>query len=403
MTPTTTNPTTLLPSLLFMIGVSMRQKTSVLNSVLVDMKAARAAKGMTIDSVFEYDMEVTDVEPAENMPVYQESKFRKATMTLGSWKNVKFKYRDDFLSGNGNYQQFVPNSVFTATVTLLDYVSNVIAEQLRVTPNVNVGTTVPLGTYSELVELNELISANAPSVMRSALFGRKTEAALFNQAQMTTQDYHAPAGVIRQGSLPNTLGYDLIAYQPNMGCTTSQGVNEIAGDITFVLPTNMEPHATYEVVATVDAANAGKFFYPGNILMDQLPAVKDNTASIVIHNTAEVVGTTATIKISVSECFYNLAGGVGITALMLNILDDAFAYQKFGVGVANRPSSHIGSGIRSMHLDDVINNLAYGLTFLEGYYLMLLSLDILFGTAILMPEYTARAVQVSALNNGYVA
>lgn len=402
MQPSTNNPTSLLPSLVWMIGMSLRMKTNILQSVLVDMKAAKAAKGDVISSIFEYDMEVTDVIPAENMPTFQETKHREAELRLNYWKNVKFKYKDDFLSGNGVYQDFVPNSITTASIVLVDYVTNILSATLRVTPNVLVGTTTPLGTYDALVDLNELISSDAPSVFRSALFGRKTEALLFKQAQMTTQDFHAPSSSIRGARLPNTLGYDLIAYQPNLACTAAKGINEITGDIDLTIPTGMEPYSEYTVTVVVDAGNDAKKFYPGNILIAQNGTDdQDNTTSLVVHEEATVTGTSATIKVSAGRCFYDLSAGA-ITAKMLNISDDAFAYQKFGIGLASRPSSHVGKALRSFHIDDQVNGFAYGLTCMEGYYMQLLSLDSLFGTSILTPSYTARAVQVPTAGGGYV-
>lgn len=391
----TSNPMSIMPSLLWYVGMALRMKTTILQSVLVDMKPAMAAKGSTIDTVFSYDMEVTDVVPSENNPAFQNPEFRQTTLVLDNWKNVKFRYDNDFLSGGGIYGQFIPNSILTATISLIDYVNNVVAGGLRTTPSIIVGTGIPLGVYSDLVSLNELISANAPSIYRSALFGRKTEGSLLNQAQFTTADYNSGPSAVRQGVLPNTLGYDLIPYQDTKNCSDAPQVNEISGDIAFTLPTDMKGFVDYQVVATVTTGHDGKSFYPGNVLILQDGSGdKDNTTSLVITKKATVSGTSATITVCPSDCYKLLSTGGATTAKMLNVVNDAFAYQKFGVGLASRPSSHPGLGYTNVHIDDVVNQFSYGLRHIEGYYTMLLSLDSLFGTALLMKDYVARAIQV---------
>lgn len=400
------NPTSdissLMPLYIAYVGSSLVKKTSVLSSVMLDLSAAKAAKGDTIDSLFSQEMTVTDVTPSEAPPTYQQPTFKRSRLKLDNWKNVKFKYNADDISGNGVQNTFVRESIYAATVTMIDYVTNNVADAMRITPNILAKTSTPINSYSELVELNKLITSNAPSSLRSVLFGRKTEAALFNEASMIGTIYSPQHSAIQDGVFAQTLGYTLIPYERNVKSSTTPATNEISGDITFLMPVNFNANQEYEIMVTVDAGNDTKKFYPGNVIIDQSQPSIDNKASFVIHDVATVSGTSATITISVSSDFHSCAGGA-FTCKMLDIKDDAFAYQKFGIGLASRPSAVVGLTSNSMHFDDRVNNFAYGITSLEGYYTQLLSLDFLYGTKIIIDNYVARAVQISSSNGGYVA
>jgi hypothetical protein len=398
----TTDPATLMPHIIMMVGKTLSEGNQrVLNSILVDLKNTTAAQGDTIDSIFDYGMKVGDVVPSETIPTFDAPEHSNVSISLDYWKNVKFKYDAKFLSGQG-VNRFATDSIFTAAVSLMDFITNTVAQALRVTPNIVAQTTTPLGAYSEIVGLNRLITSNAPSALRFAFFGRDTEAALFNETTIVGSINNSDGKTAKEtGILPSLLRYGLIAYQPNEEDGLLADTNEVSGDITFTLPADMRAHEVYEVVTTTTGQDT-KTFHPGNLLIDQSTGNLNNTTSLVIHEKAVITGTTATIKVSVGRKFHSFAGG-SVTAKMINVIDDAFAYQKYGIGLITRPSSNVGMTRTSMHFDDRLNNLTYGITYMDAYYLKLLSLDTLYGVKILQRDYVARSVQMSTTNSGYVA
>jgi len=390
-----------MPAFIGHIGSSLYKRRTPLDSVSLNVSPIKAAKGTVIDSLFIQEMTVTDVVPSETQPNYQQPEVINERVTLDNWKNVKFKYDVDTMDRPILEGTFMDRSIFTATITMMDYITGGISNALRLTPNLLIKTSTPITSYSDVVSLNRLITSDAPSAFRAVFFGRDSEAALFNETKIMGVGVNNSSSSSQSGEFTEILGYQMIPYEDNNSIVTKTK-NYISGDIAFTLPANLNAYQEYEVVATVASANDTKSFHPGNVLIDQSQADKDKTSCLTVHKVSVVSSTTATITISVGAEFHSFTGG-SVTCKMLNVMDDAFAYQKFGIGLASRPSSNVGLTRKSMHFDDQINQLAYGLTTFDGYYTNLLSLDFLYGVKILLHKHVARAVKISSDNSGYVA
>lgn len=393
-----TNPASLLPALMMAAGMAIyRSQVKLISHVMTDMSAAAAAKGTTIVVTFPESMQVRDVVPSCSFVATGTPGRYQVKLDLDKWKEVPFDYDDKFLSGNGVYTDIVPDDIAVAVETLLEYINRSITQESRKTANIVITNSVPLGLYEDLVKLNTLITS-VPRMNRSAVFGVDSEASLLLQAPIITGDYHAEPSVIQTGVLTNRLGYNLIPFDDEV-----THINEISGDISFTTP-EIQVNRDHEVVVTTDIGNDGRKFYAGNLLIDQAAGAIDNTAAlVVVEDSAAVASNTVNVKVSAATKYFSPAAGRVAICKMLNVTSDAFAFSRYALGFASRPTTHQGNASsKRLVIADQVNRLAFGLLHTEGRHMDCYAMDSLFGTQVYRRYGLARSVQVPVTNSGYV-